>query len=128
MKRRDYEAAAKAIGVWVSQFEGDKLESALYSAAVNAIAAYEGDRVFYKINLTPINSQADMNNLTRLQNMGVLVRVSVTEREPQECPDCGGLGWTEGMESDPRDETGQTPMQVQVACRWPGHVTEGEQE
>ena len=40
----------------------------------------------------------------------------IKEEEKPPCEGCGGQGWYEGMEPDPRDPTGQTPMQVQIQC------------
>ena len=36
--------------------------------------------------------------------------------EETPCKGCGGRGWYEGVEPDPRDQTGMTPMQVQIQC------------
>ena len=55
--------------------------------------------------------------MTYAEMLGLLdAAYGLGEIEEEICPDCDGLGWTEGMDSGPRDPTGMTPMQVQIQC------------
>ncbi len=89
-----------------------------YKAGIDAAL---GDDVLYKFD--PVQSvMQDTRLVKQAIDQGVLVQVWPVETEIQECPHCGGRGWFEEMEPDPSDPTGQTPMQFQVECSWPGHI------
>ena len=49
-------------------------------------------------------------------NVRDIVDAALEVGEETPCKGCGGRGWYEGVEPDPRDQTGMTPMQVQIQC------------
>jgi len=118
------EAAAKAL--WLTQFDYEKwkdapeiVKDAFRNEAQEVVDAWVGDRtpLYGLVEERPTVHDHYIERQWNGETLGFFVEVVVSDDAEEEvCPNCDGLGWVGGIDRDPSDPTGQTPMQVQVPC------------